>query len=183
MRRHVRWIILICGSLTFLVCAAAEPRATTAHSDYDPSFIKAADNPIYAQKLVNELAANNPDLLVIGLHAIKPGTSRQLMIASNLDRIGKDDDDDDRAIVTEKKTILVPNPKEPNKFEVLLPLKDASGLIIGALGLVYNYKPGGDELKMHRKALALRDSLATKTPDLAALFARADLSAARKSRP
>ena len=138
-------------------------------------FGKAADNKIYAQQLVNELMAKNPDLLVVGFHAIKPGTKDQVMIASNLDRIGKDDDDDDRAVVTERKTICVPNAKEPNKFEVQVPMKDATGAIIGAYGFVFLYQAGDDEVELHRKGVKLRDALAKKIPNLAALFAPAKL--------
>jgi len=136
---------------------------------------KAADNKIYAQKLLNEVMAKNPELLVVGFHAIKPGEKEQKMIATNLDRVGKDDDDDDKAVVTERKTICVPNAKEANKFEVQVPMKDAAGNIIGAYGFVFLYKAGDDEVEMHRKALVLRDALAKKIPNLAALFAPAKL--------
>lgn len=136
---------------------------------------KAADNKIYAQKLVNELMAKNPDLLVVGFHAIKPGEKDQKMIATNLDRVGKDDDDDDKAVVIERKTICVPNAKEANKFEVQVPMKDATGAIIGAYGFVFQYRAGDDEVEMHRKAIVLRDGLAKKIPNLAALFAPAKL--------
>jgi hypothetical protein len=140
-----------------------------------PVLGKAADNKIYAQKLVNEVMAKNPDLLVVGFHAIKPGTKDQVMIASNLDRIGKEDDDDDKAVVNERKTICVPNAKESNKFEVQVPMKDATGAIIGAYGFVFLYKAGDDEVELHRKGVVLRDSLAKKIPNLAALFAPAAL--------
>ncbi len=151
----------------FAVMRAAEPAT--------PALGKAADNKIYAQKLVNELMAKNPDLLVVGFHAISPGTTEQKMIASNLDRIGKDDDDDDKAVVTERKTICVPNAKESNKFEVQVPMKDATGAIIGAYGFVFLYKAGDDEVELHRKGVVLRDALSKKIPNLAALFAPAKL--------
>lgn len=140
-----------------------------------PVLGKAADNKIYAQKLVNEVMATHPDLLVVGFHAIKPGTKDQVMIASNLDRIGKDDDDDDKAVVNERKTICVPNAKESNKFEVQVPMKDATGAIIGAYGFVFQYKAGDDEVELHRKGVVLRDALAKRIPNLAALFAPATL--------
>ena len=139
-----------------------------------PVLGKAADNKIYAQKLVNEVMATHPDLLVVGFHAIKPGTKDQVMIASNLDRIGKDDDDD-KAVVNERKTICVPNAKESNKFEIQVPMKDASGAIIGAYGFVFQYKAGDDEVELHRKGVVLRDALAKRIPNLAALFAPAAL--------
>ncbi len=131
---------------------------------------KAIDNKIYAQSLVNELMSGNHDLLVVGLHAVAPKAKAETMIASNLDRIGKKDDDDDIAVATCRKTILAPNLKEPDKFEVQVPLKDKKGNVIGATGLVFKYQQGDDELKLHARALLIRDELARKIPDLSALF-------------
>jgi len=134
------------------------------------SYKKAIDNKIYAQTLVNELMSGNHDLLVVGLHAVAPKAKSETMIASNLNRIGKKDDADDIAVATCRKTILAPNLKEPDKFEVQVPLKDKNGNVIGATGLVFKYKQGDDELKLHAKALSIRDELARKIPNLAALF-------------
>jgi iron complex outermembrane receptor protein len=131
---------------------------------------KAADNAIFAQKLVNEQMAKHPELVVLGLHAPKPGAKDSHMIASNLDRIGKEDDEDDLAVAKERKTILAPNMKDPGKFEVAVPLKDASGKVIGSLSTVFKYTAGDDEVKMHQAALAIRDEVARKIPDVAALF-------------
>ena len=131
---------------------------------------KAADNAIYAQTLVNEQMAKHPELVVLGLHAPKPGAKGSHMIASNLDRIGKEDDEDDLAVAQERKTILAPNMKDPDKFEVAVPLKDASGKVIGSLSTVFKYTAGDDEVKMHQAALAIRDEVAKKIPNVAALF-------------
>jgi len=132
---------------------------------------KAADNRIFAQKLVNLTMAAHPELLVIGMHATKPGTKDQRMVASNLDRIGKHDDDDDIGVATEHKTICAPNLTETFKFEVLMPLKEASGKTLNAaIGFVFKYKAGDDEVKMHAKAVAIRDAMAAQIPNLEALF-------------
>ena len=150
--------------------ASLRAEATAAEQ---ATWTKAADNKIYAQRLVNEVMAAHPELLVVGFHAIAPGTKEQKMIATNLDRVGKKDDDDDIAVFAERKTILVPNAKEPNKFEVQIPMKDAAGNIIGAYGFVYRYSAGDDEVAMLGKATALRNALAKKIPNHAALFAPA----------
>jgi hypothetical protein len=131
---------------------------------------KAADNAIYAQTLVNEQMRKHPELLVLGMHAPRPGAKDSHMIAANLDRIGKADDEDDLAVAQERKTILAPNMKEPDKFEVAVPLKDASGQVIGSLSTVFKYAAGDDEIKMHAAAVAIRDELARKIPNVAALF-------------
>jgi hypothetical protein len=157
---------------TTLAAAAAAMLAWAgvAPAVADEPLGKAADNPIYAQKLVNEQMSKHPELVVIGLHAAKPGSKKSTMIASNLDRIGKADDEDDLAVSRERKTILAPNIKEPTKFEVAVPLKDASGQVIGSLSSVFKYTAGDDEVKMHAAALAIRDEIAKQIPSVAALF-------------
>ena len=157
-------------SLLAAATAAVLSCATAAYALADPALGKAADNAIYAQTLVNEQMAKHPELLVLGMHAPKPGAKDSHMIAANLDRIGKADDEDDLAVAQERKTILAPNVKEPTKFEVAVPLKDASGKVIGSLSTVFKYAAGDDEVKMHSAALAIRDEMAKKIPSVAALF-------------
>ena len=143
-----------------------------ADSAANPAWGKAADNKIYAQQLVNELMAQYPELVVVGLHLTVPGAKMETMIATNLDRVGKQDDDDDIAVAQEHKTVLAPNQKDPHKFEVQVPLKDTAGNFIGgAAGLVFKYQTGDDEVQLHIKALVIRDALAQKTPTAAALLA------------
>jgi iron complex outermembrane receptor protein len=161
MRKH---------SLLAAATAAVLSCATAAYALADPALGKAADNAIYAQMLVNEQMAKHPELLVLGMHAPKPGAKDSHMIAANLDRIGKADDEDDLAVAQERKTILAPNMKEPTKFEVAVPLKDASGKVIGSLSTVFKYAAGDDEVKMHTAALAIRDEMAKRIPNVAALF-------------
>jgi len=135
------------------------------------TWTKAAVNKIYAQKLVDATMAENPDLLVIGMHGIKPGATESRMIASNLDRINKHDDDDDIGVANEHKTICAPNQTDTSKFEVLMPMKDASGTTLNAaIGFVFRYKAGDDEVKMHAKAVSIRDNMARQIPSYAALF-------------
>jgi len=98
MRRHV----VFPAAVAAMLCGAVGSAAAAA----DPAFGKAADNAIYAQQLVNEQMAKHPELLVLGMHAAKPGAKDSHMIAANLDRIGKADDDDDLAVARERKTIL-----------------------------------------------------------------------------
>lgn len=137
---------------------------------------KPSTNPILAQKLVNDLMAAHSELLVIGLHGVAPGTTDQIMFATNLDRVGKKDDDDDKAVAVEHKMILAPNLMDPTKFEVQVWMKDASGRQLNAAaGFVFKYIRGESEVALLTKALAFRDELARRTPTYGALFAPAEL--------
>ena len=48
-----------------------------------------APEKIYAQELVNATMAAHPDLLVVAMHVTPPGASENVIIASNIGRIGK----------------------------------------------------------------------------------------------
>jgi len=157
--------------LAFLSSLALGLSAFGADTAPDPSWRKPGENHIVAQQFVNDLMAKYPELVVVGLHATVPGAKEETMIATNLDRVGKVDDDDDIAVANEHKTILAPNMKDPHKFEVQVPLKDTAGNFLGAsCGLVFKYNAGDDEVQLHIKALAIRDELAKKTPNLATLL-------------
>lgn len=145
--------------------------APIARAQDTSAWRKAADNHIYAQTLVNETMARNPGLVVIGMHAAKPGTKDEMMIATNLDRVGKKDDDDDIAVATERKMILAPNLTDPSRFEVQVPMKDATGKVIGSFGFVFKYKEGDDPVRLLVRALTIRDELAERIPQIDALFA------------
>jgi hypothetical protein len=131
---------------------------------------KAADNHIYAQTLVNELMASRTDLIIVGVHARAPGATDSTKIATNEDKIGRKDEPDDLMVSDEQKIILSPGLHGKNRFQVLIPMKDASGNIIGALGLVFKFQEGDDPVDFLQKGTAIRDSLAKRIPNLAKLF-------------
>jgi hypothetical protein len=152
------------------LCLASVSFSFAADPVADPSWKKAADNKIFAQTLVDGALRTHSELLVVGIHSNLPGTKDERMIACNLDRIGKVDDDDDKAGAVDGKTVLAPNETDPNKFEILIPLKDKSGNRIGALALVFKYTKGADEVKLLGKATKLRDSFAAKLGSAEDLF-------------
>ncbi len=139
----------------------------------EPVLGKAADNKIHAQTLVNQQVAKpeNKDLSILGVHAIVPGATEQTMIACNLDRIGKADSEDDKIVTREHKTMVFPKLSKPGIFEVMIPLKDTPGNVIGMLVFVFDgYKPGADETAYYLRAVKIRDEMTRATPSHAALF-------------
>ena len=112
----------------------------------------------YGQALVDEVVAKNPGLLVIVMHVTPPNSPDNLIIASNIGRIGKKGDEDDmRVIHTGKPNLEVAHGGE--RFEVELVLQDVGGDTIGALGLVFPFKAGVDKLALEKRAIRIRDSL------------------------
>ena len=126
----------------------------------------------YAQALVDRFVRRYPDLLVMMIHATPPGKKVNVVIGSNIGRIGKAADEDDlRVIETGSTNLEVAD--SGDRFETELPLNDAGGRRIGALGLVFRLAPGADREALHAHGRAIRDALARQIPHNAALFAPA----------
>lgn len=131
--------------------------------EMDPTYTTPAP---FAQALVNDALAQHPEILLIAIHAQPPG-HKNLIIASNFGRIGKIGDVDDmRCIHTGKPNLEVNGPH----YEVELPLLDASGQTLGALGVVFNYKPSDDRQTLLKIATATRDEMQRRIRSNATLF-------------
>src|SRR5215471_2909726 len=100
-----------------------------------------APEKIYAQKLVNETIAAHPDLLVVAMHVTPPGARENVIIASNIGRIGKKADAEDRKVIDTGETLAKVN-RSGDRFEVELVLHDAARRPIGALAVVFPYRSG-----------------------------------------
>jgi hypothetical protein len=120
----------------------------------------------FAQKLIDQALDQHPEVLLLAIHAQPPGHGN-VIVASNFDRIGKRGDEDDmRCIHTGKSNLEVNGPH----FEDELALKDASGRIVGALGVVFNYKPGDDRDRLIRIANEIGREMQRRLPDAGRLF-------------
>jgi len=134
--------------------------------EMDPTYTKAAPE---AQKLVDEALAKHPEVILIAIHAAPPG-HKNLIVASNFGRIGKIGDEDDMRCINTGKSNLEVNGKH---FEDEVVMKDQSGKTIGALGVVFNYKPGDDKAAMAKIADQIRDEMQAETPNASTLFGEA----------
>ncbi len=136
---------------------------------YKPDFT--ADNA--AQALVNKTMARRPELLVLGMHVTLPDGRGNVMLGSNIGRIGKAADEDDMRVVNTGKSNyeVAENGK---RYEVELLLLDSAGRNVGALGTVFHYKAGDDKAALNALALQIRDEMARQIPTAAALLAKAN---------
>jgi hypothetical protein len=128
-----------------------------------------APERIYAQELVNQTVKKYPDLLVVAMHVTPPSESENVIIASNIARIGKRADAEDLQVIRTGETIAKVN-KNGDRFEVELSLLDASGKPIGALAIVFPYKAGDDPSVFKTRAEKIRDELAGRIPQLSKLM-------------
>jgi hypothetical protein len=131
--------------------------------EMDPDYHNTA--PL-AQKLVDEALAAHPEVILMAIHG---GAPKYDIIASNFGRIGKLGDEDDlRCIRTGKNNLEVD--ATGKHFEAELPLLDKAGRTIGALGVVFNYKPGDDKAANEKIAVQIRDAMKARIRSEKSLF-------------
>jgi hypothetical protein len=137
---------------------------------FGPVFCASAQEAkkIYAQKLLDETLAKHKEVVIMAMHVTPPGKTDNVIIASNIGRIGKKADEDDMRVIETGKPNLEVN-KKGDHFEVELVMQDQSGKTIGAVGIVFNYEKG-KEAEFHKNAEQIRDEMKQKTPTLGKLF-------------
>jgi hypothetical protein len=122
----------------------------------------------YAQHIVDDELARHRDLMILAIHATTPRNGDPEILASNIGRIGKKADDDDMRVVRDGKTNLEVN-KDLMRYEVELPLQNAAGQRIGALGVVFALTPDTNQKARHAEAIRIRDEIAHRIPSAATL--------------
>lgn len=127
-----------------------------------------SDKKIYAQQLLDDSLARHKDVVIMAMHVTPPGKTENVIIASNIGRIGKKADEDDLRVIETGKPNLEVN-KKGDHYEVELPIQDQSGKTIGAIGIVFNYVKG-KEAEFQKKAVEIRDEIRQRTPTLEKLF-------------
>ncbi|HVH83337.1 MAG TPA: hypothetical protein VM713_03370, partial [Steroidobacteraceae bacterium] len=92
-----------------------------------------------------------------------------VIVGSNIGRLGKKADNDDmRCVFTGRPNLEVNSTGK--RFESEMQLHDRAGNVIGALGVVYAYAKGADKEALHARAEAVRRELEKRIPDAAGLF-------------
>ena len=149
---------LTCG--TFMLVLAA---ATRLYAQTPPE--------LFAQRLVDATLAKHPEVAHLVMHVTPPNKpdTENVIIASNIGRIGKRADEDDLRIMHtgNAEAVLA---KSGDRFNVSLPLLDAAGNTIGVLAVGFPYKPGDDKATQLRAAEQLRNDLKAQIPDVQKLF-------------
>ncbi|RQR40210.1 hypothetical protein DIE23_00710 [Burkholderia sp. Bp9143] len=122
----------------------------------------------YAQQLVDTTLSAHPELTILALHVTPPAGGENVIIASNIGRIGKPADADDLAVLDSGQPRV--EPTKTGDLSVELPMHDSGGKTIGVIGSTFHYTPGSDRAAIMQRAEQVRDELAARTPSLAALF-------------
>lgn len=121
----------------------------------------------FAQALVDKTLARHPEVIILAAHATPPGSRTNVIVGSNIGRIGKEADEDDLRVIEKGETNREVNGR---RFEAELPLDDAHGKRIGALGVVFKYRDGDDKEALVRRAEKIRNEMAKEIASPAALM-------------
>jgi hypothetical protein len=122
-------------------------------------YVPAASEHTFGQALVDKTIARHPEVIILALHATPPGSKTNVILGSNIGRIGKAADEDDLRVIEKGETNREVN-ENGRRFEAELPLNDAHGKRIGALGVVFRYHAGEDKEALVRRAEKIRDEMA-----------------------
>jgi hypothetical protein len=146
---------------------AAAGMRTVDPKEMDPNYKMDAK---FAQKLVDEALAKHPEVILLAIHA---GAPKYDIIASNFGRIGKLGDEDDLRVIIKGTKNLELN-KAGTHFEDELPLKTKGGKRIGAIGVVFNYKPGDDKVALDKIATEIQQEMQAQITSSKTLFGPAN---------
>jgi iron complex outermembrane receptor protein len=136
---------------------------------YRPSVLTDFPAKSYAQQLVDQAVAKNPDLLILSIHASPEGGTDYPIIASNVGRIGKKADERIAKVIETGQPVTTPSAEAAQRIEVAVRLQDRAGKTVGAITAVYPYKQGDSESVALKKAEDLAQEIGKQTPSLVAL--------------
>ncbi|GAB3627648.1 hypothetical protein PTE30175_02341 [Pandoraea terrae] len=124
--------------------------------------------PSYAQSLVDKTLAAHPELTILALHVTPPAAADNVIVASNIGRIGKKADADDLSVLASGKPRV--EMTKVGDLSVELIMRDVNAKTIGVIGATFRFAGGGDKALAVQQAERLRDELSAQTPSLEALF-------------
>jgi hypothetical protein len=147
-------------------------RISHAGNLLDPwPYVPKVSDRTYAQALVDKTMTTHPEIIILAVHATPPGSKTNVILGSNIGRIGKAADEDDLRVIEQGSSNKEIN-ETGKRFEAEVPLNDRHGKRIGALGVVFNFHPGDDKEALTAQALQIRDEMAAQIASPAALAAR-----------
>lgn len=154
---------LMLFSISVLTCQTRASTSADASGD---------QTELYAQLLVDQTAAEHPEIRLIGFHAVPPGQSGSRIIASTVkSKLGKKSDPDDLEAMTTPHA----NPLGDTKYakdivDCGLAMKTNTGKVVGMMVIEIKYSYSKDPAVALKRATEIRDELATRIGSLNHLF-------------
>jgi hypothetical protein len=133
------------------------------HHPYEPL----ATTRTHAQKLVDEALSKHPDVIELAVHATPPKGKGNIILASNVGRIGKAASDDVKVVASGEPKVGAYG--DGKRYGVELALRDSANKTIGVLSVRFLYRSGDPESAFVSRAEKLRDELQKRIPSLESL--------------
>jgi hypothetical protein len=132
--------------------------------------LRAQENKIYAQKLVDQTIAKHPELRQIGLHSIPPNSSESMIIAINdPKKVGKKSDPDDLEVMkTGKPSVEIIDRKQI--YDLGFPLLDRSGKIVGVAVMEIKLSAEKSKESALQRGKIIQEELRKEIPSKEKLF-------------
>lgn len=134
--------------------------------------VSVAQDPVFypkAQALADGIVAKNPGMIDVIMHVSPTPDATNIVIAAHLTKANGEASGDDDLGVMKTGAPLVEVQKDGVRLGILVQMRDAGHHTIGALGLMYPYKPGDDVEAAVKRSFGIRDALAKQIPTRAAL--------------
>lgn len=124
----------------------------------------------YVQKLAEDVKAKHPELVYLNLRAIPPGKTIPYKVGSAPPSRGGKSDAGDLEVQNTGKPFIAPIKNTTDEFQILLPMREKSGNIIGNIAMrmkVAAGKTSADALKLGEK---INEELQDRIPSKDKLF-------------
>ena len=124
----------------------------------------------FAERLIQKEKALHPEIQKLGLHAVPPGQTQNIIIANNLpEKIGKVSSANDMRLVAPGQPVAV-REERGSFFDTFIPLHDRDGKVIGFLVMEVPFKTANTEQEAIEEGARIRADVEQKTPTLETLF-------------
>jgi hypothetical protein len=126
---------------------------------------------IFAQQLVEEAMAKHPQVSGVELSSTPPGKNCVTIASTEAKDLGeKCDNDEFTAMKTNKPFVEKENEGGKEVYDITMPLHDASGKLIGTVGLDFKPEPGQQQPQVGQVAQQLVREMETQIPSKDKLF-------------
>jgi len=125
-------------------------------------------HPILAQTLVEHTLAMHEEATEIGI-SVRTSRGCRSIASTDSGDIGEKCEREDIAVMRTRKPVAQ---KESDGFDVTVPLQDAAGGFVGAVGIEFGLKPGQTTASVITQAEAIAKEMASQIPSKASLSRR-----------
>jgi len=159
--RFQRRILLPAGALITVLSFSCQPAVFGQTSQ--------SSHKTLAQRLVESTQQKHPEILELGISTTTKRGCREIASTDHTDIGEKCEKEDVEAMQTQKPILA----REHEGFDVSLPLRDASGKLIGSVGIELKAVTGETKATAEQKATQVATEMAAQISSKAALFRRA----------